>query len=136
MSRRASRRNGSGADRVPVTIGRLRGERGRTRSDRGKKFATMRQERLGEGGLIGWHGGFQGEVSAPQLPVPVRGRWIRDARYADLRNTAWFVRNYRMVAHDDTLAVAKLCYAVQELLRAGEPLEAVVPSLVDLFLRP
>jgi len=84
---------------------------------------------------VAWRG-LKGDVSALQLPIPVRGRWIQDAQYGDLRNTAWFVRNFRMVRHDDTLAVAKLCYAVQELLRAGEPLEAVVPSLVDLFLRP
>jgi hypothetical protein len=49
---------------------------------------------------------------------------------------AWFVRNYRMVGYDDNVAVAKLCYAVKVLLEAGEPVEAVVPSLVDLFLRP
>ena len=76
------------------------------------------------------------EVVEVDLPVPIRGRWIRDQRYTELRNTAWFVRNYRLVAHDDTEAVAKLCYAVQRLLDSGEPLEAVVPSLVDLFLRP
>ena len=75
-------------------------------------------------------------VSGADFPVPIRGRWIRDLRYADLRNTAWFVRNYRMVGHDDTLAVAKLCHAVRGLLEAGEPIEAVVPSLVDLFMRP
>lgn len=75
-------------------------------------------------------------VGAIDLPVPIRGQWIRDHRYADLRNAAWFVRNYRLVAHDDSLAMAKLCYAVRLLLDAGEPLEAVVPSLADLFLRP
>ncbi len=53
-----------------------------------------------------------------------------------MRNAAWFVRNYRMVGHDDNMAVAKLCYAVKLLFEAGEPIESVVPSPVDLFLRP
>lgn len=70
-----------------------------------------------------------------ELPVPVRGRWITDQRYADLRNAAWFVRNFRMVGHDDNIAIAKLCYAVWVLFENGEPVESVVPSLVDLFLR-
>ena len=81
-------------------------------------------------------GGAGGDVRGVDLPVPIRGTWIRDARYGDLRNTAWFVRNYRLVGHDDTLAVAKLCHAVRCLLEAGEPVESVVPSLVDLFMRP
>ena len=68
--------------------------------------------------------------------MPIRGRWFRDDRYANLRNTAWFVRNYRMVGHDDNMAIAKLCYAVKVLFEAGVPVEAVVPPLVDLFLRP
>ena len=41
-----------------------------------------------------------------------------------------------MVGHDDNMAIAKLCYAVKMLLECGEPVEAIVPSLVDLFLRP
>ena len=41
-----------------------------------------------------------------------------------------------MVGHDDNMAIAKLCYAVKVLFEAGEPVEAVVPPLVDLFLRP
>ena len=68
--------------------------------------------------------------------MPIRGRWIRDERYGNLRNTAWFVRNYRQLGFDDAIPVAKLCYAVKLLLEAGEPVEAIVPSLVDLFLRP
>jgi len=49
---------------------------------------------------------------------------------------AWFVRNYRMFGRDDTVAIAKLCYGVKVLFDAGEPVESVIPSLVDLFLRP
>ena len=40
-----------------------------------------------------------------------------------------------MVGYDDTIAIAKLCNAVKVLFDAGEPVEAVVPSLVNLFLR-
>lgn len=40
-----------------------------------------------------------------------------------------------MVGYDN-MAVAKLCYAVRLLFEAGEPVESVVPSLVDLFMRP
>ena len=61
---------------------------------------------------------------------------LRDGRYADLRNMAWFVRNARSVDCDQSEAVAKLCLAVRLLFEFGEPIESVVPSLVDLFLRP
>jgi hypothetical protein len=71
-----------------------------------------------------------------ELPLPIRGRWVHDLQYSDLRNLAWYVRNYRQLGHDDTLAIAKLCYAVKVLFESGEPVEAVIPSLVDLFLRP
>ena len=71
-----------------------------------------------------------------ELPVPLRGRWIRDERYRDLRSSAWFVRNYRWAGCNETEAMAKLCYAVKVLFDAGEPIESVVPSLVDLFLHP
>ena len=75
-------------------------------------------------------------AEGPEWPVPIRGRWITDRRYVDLRNMAWFVRNYRLLGSDDSVAVAKLCLAVSRLLKQGEPVEAVVPALVDLFLRP
>ena len=78
-----------------------------------------------------WH-----RVDGPALPVPIRGRWITDAQYTDLRNMAWFVRNYRLIGTDDSVAVAKLCLAVRRLLEEGEPIEAVIPALVDLFMRP
>jgi len=71
-----------------------------------------------------------------ELPVPIRGRWIRDDRYGPLRNTAWFVRNYWQIGNDDTIGIAKLCYSVKVLIEAGEPVEAIVWSLVNLFLRP
>ena len=79
---------------------------------------------------------LNGQTDVVELPVPIRGRWVHDRRYGDLRNIAWFVRNYRQVGYDDTMAIAKLCYAVKVLLDVGEPVESVVPSLVDLFLRP
>ena len=62
---------------------------------------------------------LNGQTGSVELPVPIRGRWFRDDRYGNLRNTAWFVRNYRMVGYDDTVAVAKLCYAVKVLFDAG-----------------
>jgi len=37
---------------------------------------------------------------------------------------------------DEARMIAWLCHEVRRLLEAGEPLESVVPSLVDLFLRP
>lgn len=78
---------------------------------------------------------LNGQIREPvELPVPIRGQWIKDDRYRG--NAAWFVRNYRLVGHDDNMAVAKLCYAVKLLIEDGEPIESVVPSLVDLFMRP
>ena len=107
----------------------------------GKKFTSRGSSPLeggkGRVGVVRWlpPQPFDLVVGGSELPVPIRGRWMRD-HYGHLRNAAWFVRNYRMVGHDDTVFMAHVCYAVRQLLEAGEPLEAVVPSLVDLFVRP
>jgi len=71
-----------------------------------------------------------------ELPVPMWGRWVRDERYQLLGNSAWFVRNHRSAGCDENEAVAKHCLAVRLLLEGGEPVESVVPCLVDLFQRP
>lgn len=41
-----------------------------------------------------------------------------------------------MVGHDDTVAIAEPCFAVNVLFEAGEPVEAVIPFLIDLILTP
>ena len=51
----------------------------------------------------------------------------------DIGNTAWVVRNYRMVGIDDNKPMSKLCYAVKKPLRVGKPTEKVVRSLVNPF---
>ena len=66
----------------------------------------------------------------------MRGRWVHDWQYSDLRNMARFVRNYRQIGNDDTITSAKLCYAVKLHSKDGEPVEFVVPALVKLFARP
>lgn len=33
------------------------------------------------------------------------------------------------------MILGRLCFEVKRLLAAGEPVESVVPSLVDLFMR-
>lgn len=70
------------------------------------------------------------------LPEPIFGRWFMDDRYVDLRNAAWLVRNARWANVAEAQAIARLTLAVDLLMRQGEPLESVVPSLVDLFMRP
>jgi hypothetical protein len=69
------------------------------------------------------------------LQAPIRGRWL-DESHTAMRNVAWFVRNARMTGQDENMILAQLCFEVKRLLETGEPLESVVPSLVDLFLRP
>ena len=69
------------------------------------------------------------------LPVPLRGRWLAPNHVA-LRNAAWGVRNARWAGQDETMMIAWLCREVRALLEGGEPIESVVPSLVDLFMRP
>ena len=59
-----------------------------------------------------------------------------DERYFDLRNAAWLVRNARLAGVVETQAIARLILSVEVLLLQGEPIESVVPSLVDLFMRP
>jgi len=34
------------------------------------------------------------------------------------------------------MVLGRLCFEVRRLFEVGEPLESVIPSLVDLFLRP
>ena len=70
------------------------------------------------------------------LPVLIRGRWFQDDRYAELRNAAWLVRNCRWAGWEEGDALSRLTLAVKMLLDEGEPVESVVPSLVDLFMRP
>lgn len=53
-----------------------------------------------------------------------------------MRNVAWFVRNARMTGKDENMILGRLCFEVRRLLEGGEPLESVIPSLVDLFLHP
>ena len=59
-----------------------------------------------------------------------------DESHAGMRNTAWFVRNARMTGQDENMILGRLCFEVRRLLEVGEPLESVVPSLVDLFMKP
>jgi len=76
-------------------------------------------------------------LNESELPVPIRLAWVRESeRYARLRNTAWFVRNSRLQGFDDGKPMAHFVLAVRQLLLDGEPLEAVVPSMVDLFMKP
>jgi hypothetical protein len=70
-----------------------------------------------------------------ELAVPIRGRWLR-SDHVGLRNAAWAVRNARWAGQDEAMMIAWVCREVQTLLDGGERLESVVPSLVDLFLRP
>ena len=53
-----------------------------------------------------------------------------------MRNAAWFVRNARLSGQDENRVLARLCVEVRRVIDAGEPLESVIPSLVDLFLKP
>ena len=41
-----------------------------------------------------------------------------------------------MTGQDENMILGRLCFEVRRLMEAGEPLENVIPSLVDLFLRP
>jgi hypothetical protein len=81
-----------------------------------------------------WTLNTQTEVD-PAFAVPIRLRWM-DESHSKMRNAAWFVRNARMTGQDENKMMALLCLEVRNLVNAGEPLESVVPSLADLFLRP
>ena len=70
-----------------------------------------------------------------RLPRVQRGQWMK-ANQVALRNAAWWVRNSRISEQDESRMIAILTLEVKRLLDAGESLESVVPSLVDLFLKP
>lgn len=46
------------------------------------------------------------------------------------------VRNARWAGYDEAAGLAVLCAEVRRLADMGEALESLVPSLVDLFMRP
>jgi len=69
------------------------------------------------------------------LPVIVRGRWMQ-TDHTELRNAAWGVRNGRWAGQDEDRMLAWLVDEVRRLHDSGEPLESLVPSLADLFIRP
>ena len=62
-------------------------------------------------------------------------RWM-DESYTGLRNAAWFVRNARVLGQDENLQRGKLCIEARRLVEAGESLESIVRSLVELFVLP
>lgn len=74
-------------------------------------------------------------VGLEALPEVVRGRWLLPES-VQMRNAAWWVRNARWAGQDEAKMIAWLVLEVRRRLVAGEPLESVVPSLVDLFLKP
>lgn len=41
-----------------------------------------------------------------------------------------------MTDQDETKILGRVCFEVRRLMEEGESLESVVPSLVDLFMRP
>ena len=41
-----------------------------------------------------------------------------------------------MTGQDEDMILGRLCFEVRRLLEAGEPIESIVPSLADLFMRP
>ena len=76
------------------------------------------------------------ELAVPsELPVILRGRWQRPD-HTGFRNAAWAVRNARWAGQDENRMIAWLVLEFRGLVERGEPLESVVPSLVDLFMRP
>ena len=78
---------------------------------------------------------LNGRTGAIEHPVPIRGRWLRPD-HTGLRNAAWGVRNARWAGQDEAMMLAWLCSEARQLLIAGEPVESVVPSIVDLFMKP
>ena len=69
------------------------------------------------------------------LAVLIRGRWM-SPDHTGLRNAAWAVRNARWAGQDETMMLAWLTEEVKRLLDLGEPVESLIPSVVDLFMRP
>ena len=41
-----------------------------------------------------------------------------------------------MTGQNENMMLARFCLEVRRLLEAGEPLDSVVPSLVELFMNP
>jgi hypothetical protein len=74
-------------------------------------------------------------------PVPysgqyrIRGRWLTPP-YAGLRNAAWAVRNTRVGARFNPLALRLMLAESEQLIAAGEPIGDVLEAYAELLLRP
>jgi hypothetical protein len=88
-------------------------------------------ERLtGVGGLrrLNGQGRFSGYV--------MRGRWLTDDRYGELRNAAWMLRNSRVGLVNNPAALRLVIQASERLIGAGDPLADVLEAFAELLIHP
>lgn len=64
----------------------------------------------------------------------MRGRWLTSP-YTDLRNAAWAVRNSRVGASFNPLALRLVLVESKQLLTAGEDLLGVLEAYAELLMR-
>jgi len=65
----------------------------------------------------------------------MRGRWLSD-EYVGLRNAAWAVRNSRVGAAFNPLAIRLVLAEATRLTESGEPLWDVLEAFAELLTRP
>lgn len=66
---------------------------------------------------------------------PLRGRWLCDA-YVGLRNGAWALRNSRVGAASNPLALKLVLTEAEVLVSQGESLYDVLEAFAELLARP
>jgi hypothetical protein len=66
----------------------------------------------------------------------MRGRWLSDDRYVDLRNAAWMLRNSRVGTVNNPAALRLVIHASETLLAAGDPLADILEAFAELLIHP
>jgi hypothetical protein len=84
---------------------------------------------------------FQDGMTRAQRAVPyygryrLRGRWLHE-RYTLMRNAAWAVRNSRVGAEFNPIALQLVLAEAERLVASGEPLIDVLEAFAELLTRP
>lgn len=94
------------------------------RPARGAKRRTNLETRTLNDRRIPYHGQYR-----------MRGRWLSHD-YTRLRNAAWAVRNARVGAVNNPLALRLALAESERLIASGEPLWDVLEAFAELLLTP
>ena len=66
----------------------------------------------------------------------MRGRWLSDDRYGQLRNAEWMLRNSRVGTVNNPAALRVVIQTAEGLVAAGDPLADILEAFAELLIHP